>query len=210
MLDTYDAPLVVAEGADLRSVTGWYDPTDPSRRNTDQSGRAILARKEAQNEGAVNYKENYAEALLYEALIQLDLIPKVYARLQRVLRLIGEEGEELPSLSVGGPWKKKKGAEGIFAWGAGRYDVAVSIGASYLTRRQEATDQGLELMKILQPPQAAVIAPTVVSNMDMPGSRQLAEKLKKMLPPELQDHRAWYRHSTTSALAAGALLQKAL
>lgn len=174
--------------SDLRTVTGWYDPTDPSRRNSDQSGRAILARKEAQNEGAVNYKENFGNAVLFEAMILLDLIPKVYQRPGRILRLLGEEGESLDALTVGGPWKKPHTKiDGIFEWGLGRYDVAVSIGASYLTRRQESTDQGLELMKILDPMQRAVITPAIVSNMDIPGSRALARKMTRTLPPELRE-----------------------
>ena len=171
---------------DLRSVTGWYDATDPNRKNTDQSGRAILARKESQAEGAVNYKDNFGAALLYEGLILLDLIPKIYGRPGRILRMLGDE-EEKPAeqVTVGGPITKEDGTQGMFAWGAGRYDVTVSLGASYQTSRQEAADVGLEMMKALPPQMAAAMAPLVIRNMDTPGSREIAERLDRTLPPEI-------------------------
>lgn len=174
--------------ADLRSTTGWYDATDPNRRNTDQSGRAILARKEAQSEGAVTYKDNFSAALLFEGKILLDLIPKVYNRPGRILRVLGLEDEtQSEEVAIGKPRKGKGGLDNLFKWGTGRYDVVASIGASYTTRRQEAADTSLELMKILAPPQAAVIAPTAVRNMDIPGNRDMADRLDRTLPPEVRN-----------------------
>jgi len=183
--------LVVAinqHKADLRSTTGWYDATDPSRMNTDQSGRAILARKEAQNEGAINYKDNFAAALIFEARLLVDLIPKVYTRIGRVLRIVGLEDEtEVDQVVVGQERKMARGVKGIFEWGVGRYDVTVSIGASYSSRRQEASEWGLELMKVLEAPQRAAIAPIVVRNMDAPGNREAADRLDRTLPPEIRE-----------------------
>lgn len=171
---------------DLRSVTGWYDATDPNRKNTDQSGRAILARKESQAEGAVNYKDNFGQALLYEGLLLLGAIPKVFGRPGRILRMLGDE-EDKPAeeMTVGQPMQKEDGSQGIFAWGAGRYDCTVSIGASYTTSRQEAADVGLEMMKALPPQMSAAMAPLVIRNMDTPGAREIAERLDRTLPPEI-------------------------
>ena len=171
---------------DLRSVTGWYDPTDPSRRNTDQSGRAILARKESQAEGAVNYKENFGDALTYEAMLLLGAIPKVYGRQGRMLRMLGDEQDKpAESMTVGQPMTKQDGTQATFQWGQGRYDMTVSLGASYQTSRQEAADVGLEMMKALPPQMAAAMAPMVIRNMDTPGAREIAERLDRTLPPEI-------------------------
>ena len=167
---------------DLRTVTGWYDTTDPSRKNSDQSRVAILARKDLQNEGTVNYKDNYGAALLFEGMLLIDLIPKIYNRIGRVLRLIGEDEQPMDPVTVGQAWKKPKTkVEGIFAWGAGRYDVTVSIGASYTTRRQEAAELQLDTMKILPPAMAAAIAPIAIANIDMPGSREISKRLDRMV-----------------------------
>ena len=182
--------LVVAinqHKSDLRTTTGWYDATDPNRRGADQSGRAIMARKEAQAEGNTNYHENFGEALIYEGMILLDLIPKIYTRPGRVLRLAGLEDDTQSTMAtMGAPYQGEKGIERIYQWGAGRYDVAVTVGASYTTRRQEAAAWQLDLMKVLPPEMAAAMAPIAVKNIDGPGNQEIAKRLNQTLPPELQ------------------------
>ena len=185
--------LVVAinqHKADLRSTTGWYDATDPSRKNTDQSGRAILARKEAQSESSVNYKDNFGQSLLFEGMLLLGAIPKLYSRPGRILRILGEDDKPIDPVTVGQSWKPKhKGVEGIFQWGAGRFDVTVSIGASYTTRRQEASETQMALVEVaakVHPPMAAALLPSAIRQMDIPGSQDLAETAERALPPELR------------------------
>jgi len=186
--------LVVARDSDkqdLRTTTGWYDATDPSRKNTDQSGRAILARKEAQAESSINYKDNYRAALLFEGMLLVGAIPKVYYRTGRILRLLGEDDKPIDPVTVGGPWKRKsaktrRGIQGMFTWGAGRYDIVVDLGAAYTTRRQESAQTKLELMKVLPETMAASIAPLAVRDMDIPGSQEMADRLDAALPPNLK------------------------
>lgn len=176
--------------ADLRSTTGWYDASDPNRKNADQSGKAILARKEAQNESSVNYKDNFGQALLFEGMLLLGAIPKLYARAGRILRVLGEDDKPVDPVTVGQPWKKPNaGVQGVFAWGAARYDVTVSIGASYTTRRQEAAETQMALVEVaakVHPPMAAALMPQTIRQMDIPGSQDLADVAERALPPELR------------------------
>lgn len=178
--------------ADLRSTLSFYDPSDPSRKNADQSGKAILARQQSMDAGSVNYKDNFGQALLYEGKVLLDLIPKIYNRPGRILRIVGLEDEtQTEEVVYGQPRKSKnnkakRGVAGIFQWGAARFDVTVSIGASYTTRRQEAADWQLELMKVLPPQMAAAMAPITVRNMDGPGNREIADRLDRTLPPQIK------------------------
>lgn len=177
--------------ADLRSTLSFYDPSDPSRKNADQSGKAILARQQAMDAGSVNFKDNFGQALLYEGKILLDLIPKVYNRPGRILRIVGLEDEtQTEEVVYGQPRKKaskeQRGVAGIFQWGAGRFDVTVSIGASYTTRRQEAAEAQIEIMKVLPENMAAAMAPQAIRNMDWPGARETADRLDRTLPPEIR------------------------
>ena len=182
--------LVVAinqHKSDLRTTTGWYDATDPNRRGADQSGRAIMARKEAQAEGNTNYHENFGEALIYEGMVLLDLIPKIYNRAGRVLRLAGlEDDAQSKMATMGSPYQGENGIERIYEWGVGRYDVAITVGASYTTRRQEAAAWQLDLMKVLPPDMAAAMAPIAVKNIDGPGNQEISKRLNQTLPPQLQ------------------------
>jgi len=67
-----------------------------------------------------------------------------------------------------------------------RYTVRVQVGPSFTTRRQEAVGSMLELISAF-PQMAALVGDLVVAEMDWPGARQVSERLKKMLPPQLQD-----------------------
>ena len=182
--------LVVAinqHKADLRSTTGWYDATDPNRRNADQSGRAILARREAQAEGSTNYLDNFAEALQVEGLLLLGAIPKLYNRPGRGIRMTGLEDDTTSEvLRLGQPVTGKDGRAAYFEWGAGRYDVTARTGASYGTRRQEAASFQIELLKVLPPQMGAAMAPIAIRNMDGPGNTEIADRLDRTLPAEIR------------------------
>ena len=65
-------------------------------------------------------------------------------------------------------------------------DVSVSSGPAYQNRRKESVAQVNELMTG-NPELKAVIADIMVDNMDAPASKEIASRLKKMLPPELQE-----------------------
>jgi hypothetical protein len=76
--------------------------------------------------------------------------------------------------------------------GVGKYDLVVSTGPAYTTRRQEAAIEQMELIKAY-PPAAPVIGPEVIRNMDWQGAEAIADKLEAMapkpnaqLPPEVQ------------------------
>ena len=182
--------LVVAinqHKSDLRTTTGWYDATDPNRRGADQSGRAIMARKESQAEGNANLIDNFHESLRFEGQVLLDLIPKIYTRPGRVLRLAGlEDDAQSKMVTMGDQYRGEDGVERLYQWGTGRYDVTVTVGASYTTRRQEAAAWQLDLMKVLPPQMAAAMAPIAVKNVDGPGNVEISKRLNQTLPPNLQ------------------------
>lgn len=76
--------------------------------------------------------------------------------------------------------------------GVGKYDLVVSTGPAYTTRRQEAAAEQMELIKAY-PPAAPVIGPEIIRNMDWQGAEKIADQLEAMapkpqqgLPPEVQ------------------------
>jgi uncharacterized protein with GYD domain len=74
--------------------------------------------------------------------------------------------------------------EKIYNPGVGKYDVKVTTGPSYLTKRQEAMEA---MSQILQgsPQLWAVAGDLFVKNMDWPGAQELAERLRKTIDPKL-------------------------
>jgi hypothetical protein len=74
----------------------------------------------------------------------------------------------------------------IYDLGLGGYDVTVSVGPSYQTKRQEAVASQMALVQAY-PESFQTIGDLLVANMDWPGAKAMSTRLKKTLPPQLQD-----------------------
>lgn len=185
--------------ADLRSTLSYYDQTDPARANTDQSGKAQLVRKQENDEGKTGYLEMYSRFLTSMGKLLIEWIPEVYDRKGRIVR--GMDMEDNPSfLMLNQPYTVQDGFPQAVPQEAqqlgngnyehidlskGKYGVRVTVGKSYLTQKQEAGENGLRLMEVL-PNQAPGFADLVVRNLDGPGNDQIADRLERMVPPNLK------------------------
>lgn len=175
-------------GEDLSGVTGIY-PTQFGAPAPEQSGKAILARQSQGQTSNFHFTDNLAMAIRYTGRILIDLIPKIYSG-ARVLRILGEDGEQemVPVNGADGEFRGEpaiQNGQPVIQLDAGRYDVAVSMGPSYLSRRQEAAAQMLELARI-NPALTQVAGDLMVASMDIPGGQVIADRLRKLLPPEIR------------------------
>ncbi len=167
---------------DLKAVTGIYDAQLGARSN-EQSGTAIQKRKSQGELSNFHYLDNLTRAQKFLGRQLIDLIPKIYSK-PRVLRIIGEDGTH-KTVAINQTFQQG-GVEKIYDLTVGRYDVMVSAGPSFQTRRQEAVQAMLELTKAF-PPIAQVTGDLLVGMMDFPSHKKLAERMRKLLPPQLQD-----------------------
>jgi Phage P22-like portal protein len=167
---------------DLKATTGIYDASLGARSN-EQSGRAILARQREGDVANFHYADNLARSIKHLGRIVLDLIPQIYDA-PRVMRIIGTEDQERV-VQINTP-TLDKGVERIYDLSVGQYDVTVSVGPSFSTKRQEAVDSMMQLSQAY-PPLMQVAGDLLVKNMDWPGAAEIAERLKKLLPPNLQE-----------------------
>jgi len=167
---------------DLKATTGICDASLGARSN-EQSGRAILARQREGDVANFHYADNLARSIKHLGKILLDLIPRIYDA-PRVMRIIGAEEVERV-VQINAP-TRDKGVERIYDLSIGEYDVTVSVGPSFSTKRQEAVDSMLQLSQAY-PPLMQVAGDLLVKNMDWPGASEIAERLKKLLPPNLQE-----------------------
>lgn len=170
---------------DLKATTGIYDAALGARGN-ETSGKAINARKMQGDVSNYHYADNFSYSLLHLGRILLDLIPKIYDA-ERIVRVLGEDGTS-EYKKINGPSGEKdlNGVEKIYDITTGEYDVVVETGPSYKTKRQEDSEV---MASIAQgnPDLMKVAGDIIVRNMDLPGAQELSERLKKTLPPELQD-----------------------
>ena len=164
---------------DMKATTGIYDASLGNRSN-ETSGKAILARQKESDVGTYTYFDNLTRAIQYTGRILIDLIPHVYDN-ERVVRVLGEdESEEMVRINTVLPT-----GEVVNDLTVGKYDVTVAMGPAYSTKRQEAAD-GM-LMAIQGNPQLwGIIGDLLAKNLDWPGAEEMAERMQKMLPPELK------------------------
>jgi hypothetical protein len=175
---------------DIKATTGQYDSSIGATSN-ERSGRAILARERQGDTGTYHFVDNLARAIRYSTRQIVDLIPKIYDT-QRIARIIGIDGEtKMARIDPMQPEpvrevRDQAGVviEKIYNPSVGKYDVVVTTGPSYLTKRQEAMDA---MSQILQgsPQLWAVAGDLFVKNMDWPGAEELAARLRKTIDPKL-------------------------
>lgn len=181
---------------DLKATTGIFDPSLGNMNPSDRSGKAVLALQKQAELGSSGYLYNVANmSMVLEGKILLDLIPKVYNTPGRIVAAIGEDDQRRnvmlgqPFVEQGGqPMPAQPGQPGAktIDLSKGAYQVAVEVGKSTTTRREEGATAMSDLAQAA-PQLLPTYADIWVGNLDFPGSKQIADRLKKQLPPNLQE-----------------------
>ncbi|MCR5879425.1 portal protein [Phenylobacterium sp. J367] len=173
---------------DMKAIMGLQDASLGARSN-ETSGRAIMARQREGDTSTFHYIDNLSRAIRHAGRIMLDLIPKVYAT-PRVVRVLGVDGQaKSVAAAPGGQAAAGQGGEAlrklgrIYDLGAGKYDLTVRSGPSFTSRREEAANQMIELMRAF-PAAAPVIGDLLARNLDWPGADEIATRLAALLPPQ--------------------------
>jgi hypothetical protein len=197
---------------DMKSIIGLYDASLGARSN-ETSGKAIMARQREGDVATFHFIDNMARAIRHAGRIIIDLIPKVYDA-PRIVRVIGEDGSEeakqvnqpAPKIDreTGQPVREEvtdpntgetfmQAVMAMHDLTVGKYDLTVTTGPSFTTRREEAAAQMTEMIRAY-PDAAPYIADILAKNFDWPGADEIAERFKAMrpqqgqqgLPPEVQ------------------------
>lgn len=163
---------------DMKDVTGIHDASLGIKSN-ETSGKAINARQREGDVAAITYYDNGNAAVLEGGDVMNQLISQIYDG-TRIVRIIGEN-EKLKFLKVNDPNDPNSPDLSI-----GRYDVALSTGASYTTRRVEAAQAMMDAVQVW--PQLLQVAGDLVAKaQDWPGAEDLAERLQKTIPQQFLD-----------------------
>jgi len=160
---------------DMKDVSGIQDASLGIRSN-ETSGKAILNRQHEGDIASQTYYDNADASLLEAGDVINQLIPQIYDG-TRVIRLIGKD-ESIKFQRINDPMDPH-----AIDLGAGMFDVALSTGTSYTTRRVEAAAAMMDAIQVW--PQLMQIAgDLVVKAQDWPGAEELSERLQKTVPPQ--------------------------
>lgn len=177
---------------DIQSALGMY-AASLGNEGQEKSGRAILARQKEGDTSTFHYIDNLSRAIRHVGRILIDMIPQVYDT-RRVTRIIGQDGESQQATidpQLPQPFAKVRDEQTgkikrIYNPTIGKYDVSVSVGPSYNTRRMEAAESMTEALRA-NPAMFPLIGDLWVSNMDWPNAEAIAKRLKMALPPEIRE-----------------------
>ena len=168
---------------DMKSIVGIYDASLGARSN-ETSGRAILARQRESDVSNFHFIDNLSHAIAYAGRVLVEIIPAVYGPNEAV-RILGDDGKEDLVKLTQEHGEVVDGEQRLYNLATGVYDVAVSSGPSYQTKREETREFLMELMRQV-PGAAQFIGDIVIKQFDFDGADEVAERLKMLLPPQVQ------------------------
>jgi len=177
---------------DIKATTGQYDSSLGATSN-ERSGRAILARERQGDTGTYHYVDNLARAVRHVTRQLIDLIPKIYDT-ERIARIIGIDGNvDMVKINPTQPEPVKEirdengiVLEKIYNPSVGVYDVMVTTGPGYMTKRQEALD-AMSMLLQSNPQLWSVAGDLFIKNMDWPGAQEMAARFAKIIDPKVME-----------------------
>lgn len=184
------AAMITQAGLDLKASIGLYNPS-LGQRTGDESGRAITRLQQQGDVATFNYTDNLSRAMRECGHILIDWIP-VYYDTPDIQRIIHPDKTITHVVTYNGE-DQKEDAEAlaeeqqiskIHDLSQGTYDITIEVGPSYQTKRQEAVAVQMDLIKS-DPSVLPLIGDIVVSNMDIPGAKEISKRLHAMLPQQV-------------------------
>jgi hypothetical protein len=177
---------------DIKATTGQYDSSLGATSN-ERSGRAILAREKQGDTGTYHYVDNLSRAIRYVTRQLVDMIPKIYDT-ERIARIVGLDGEVgMVKVNPQQPEAVKQIVdqmgvviEKVYNPSVGVYDVCVTTGPGYMTKRQEALD-AMSMLLQSNPDLWKVAGDLFIKNMDWPGAQEMAKRFAKIIDPKVMD-----------------------
>lgn len=171
--------------ADIQAAVGMYKSNLGANSNA-SSGRAIGKLQQEGDTATFHYIDNLSRAINQVGRIVVEIIPAIYDT-ERVARILGEDGKSEqviidPNLSHA--YEERRNGAIVINPSVGHYDVSVSVGPAYTTRRAEAADSISQLTQG-NPQLFAVLGDVLVKMMDWPEADKISARLKSMLPPQV-------------------------
>jgi hypothetical protein len=195
---TYEPPIQAMNlmlrnaSDDLKAVTGVYDPS-LGQQKSDQSGKAVQLLQKQADVSNLHFTDNLSRSMRFTGRQIVQAIPKVMdaPRVQRVINpdqsvdhVVVHAGNQIAAKGLG--QSQNPGIAKIYDVGTGTYDITISVGPSYQSKRQEAVASIMALVSAY-PQIMQTSGDLLVGQMDWPMAKQISERLKKSLPPQLQD-----------------------
>lgn len=174
----------------VQAALGMYNAS-VGAPSSEKSGKAILARQREADISTFDLTDNLSRAICQLGRVIISMIPRVYD-VRRIVRILGEDGQPKTAIldpSLETPKMDQKDETGkvvatLFNPNLGKYDVTVTVGPAYTTKRQEQ-DEWLTALTQSAPQLMPLIGDLLFKSKDMPLADQIAKRMKLMLDPRV-------------------------
>lgn len=203
-----DVPVALIQQAqmaseEIKAVTGVFDASLGNRSN-ETTGIAIRQRQAQGEIATYNYGDNISKGIALTWEIIVDIVQKIYDT-PRMVRVLGVDGAE-QYLGINGGDPNAKQARDITK---GKYDIAITSGPGFSTQREAAAETYTQLVQA-HPEMMPIVGDLVFKAMDLPYSDKMAERMKAMLPPQIQQLESQGKEIPPEAQAVMMQAQQAL
>lgn len=174
----------------IKATTGLFD-SSLGARGTATSGIQERAQQRQGDLANFHYTDNRNRSVRQAGRCLISMIPHYYDA-PRIVRVMGEDGKiEFAEINKPLPPEEQKPDPKTGAiktilndMTVGEYDLTVSVGPSYNTLRQEAAESmtaiGEKWPKLMD-----IAGDKVIRAMDWPGADDIADRVKRSIPPAL-------------------------
>lgn len=170
---------------DIQASIGMYQASLGAPSN-ETSGVAISERKAQGEASTANFPANMAASITQVGRLIGQMVPKLIDT-RRQLRILGIDSQpgqiQIDPQQAEAVQETPQGL--VINPNVGKYDVRVTVGASFSTQRSQAQQQFTELMRAA-PNLMPAVAPLWAQTLDIQNSDKLAEVLIAVAPPEVQ------------------------
>lgn len=164
---------------DIRATLGLYQSSIGQQGN-EVSGKAINARKIEGDTATYHFGDNLIRSITQVGRIIVCAAPEIYDT-ARVIQILNDEDE--PEL-VGINGLTPQGQQAMHDFSKGHYNIRVTVGASFTTKRQE----GFAFLKdmITQAPDLLKVGGDILfKNADFAGAQEMSARFKRTMDPHI-------------------------
>jgi hypothetical protein len=170
---------------EMKDTTSIQDASLGAQGN-EVSGLAIARRQSQSDVVNFTYADNRRRAVKFCGEIILDLIPRIYDTERQVMIIRPDDEEEFVTVNQVVPSPVSDEPLIVNDLSLGTYGVSVTTGPSFQTQRQEAAASMLDFVRTA-PDAARFVIDLIAENMDWPGATKIANRLRKLLPPGIDE-----------------------
>lgn len=173
----------------IKSTIGMYEQSLGQKGN-ETSGKAITVRVKQGDTATFNFVDNLSRGIALAGRIIISAVPTFYDTQQIVQTINPDDTRKMVVINQPGP-NPDNPVENILHndLTTGKYAVTCEAGPSYATKREETSDALMQLVSAF-PPVAQVAGDLIVKSLDIADADVIAERLKIMLPPPIQQAEA--------------------